>query len=138
MVCPEEKSRVLTYGVSPYTMYYLKHRVDALTTFIPALVEEVVYALECLKEYLMKGPSEELVRRLTVSSFSNASDKIKRNSDEKDLMTSVGKDTVFELDEEHESSVSGSSVGTDSEFNSPDRTTAKNEKSLLSPPPQFN
>ena len=69
LVSPEEKARVLTYGECPYTMYYLRDRVDALTTFIPALVEEVNYVLECLVQYLQR-PSKELARRISLSTFS--------------------------------------------------------------------
>ena len=69
LVCPEQKSRVLTYGESSYTMYYLRDRVDALTTFIPALVEETNYILECLVQYL-KAPTPSLVKRMSMSTFS--------------------------------------------------------------------
>ena len=40
-------------------MYNLRDRVDALTTFIPALVEEVNYILELLIQYITI-PSPEL------------------------------------------------------------------------------
>ena len=50
-------------------MYYLRDRVDALTTFIPALVEEVNYVLECLGQYLQR-PTKDLARRISLSTFS--------------------------------------------------------------------
>ena len=41
-------------------MYYLRDRVDGLTTFMPAIVEELVYFMECLFEFCNE-PSEEKV-----------------------------------------------------------------------------
>ena len=73
-------------------MYYLKDRVDALTTFIPALVEEVNYVLELLGQYLMT-PSDNLAKRLSDSNFSY---KTKTNPNE-----SIDYD-AFEVVEEEE------------------------------------
>lgn len=41
LVNPGENSKILTYYKSPYEIYYLKNRDDALTIFFPALVEEI-------------------------------------------------------------------------------------------------
>ena len=60
LVEPGKQSRVLCYGESPYQMYYLRDRVDGLTTFMPAIVEELVYFMECLFEFCNE-PSEEKV-----------------------------------------------------------------------------
>ena len=49
-------------------MYLLKDRVDALTTFMPALVEDVVYLLEVFMEYYF-DPTPETARRISISSL---------------------------------------------------------------------
>lgn len=67
LISPKQKSKVLTYGESPYQMYYLRNRGDALTTFMPAIVEETIYLIECLYEWL-KNP-DEIVRRMSGANF---------------------------------------------------------------------
>ena len=49
-------------------MYYLRDRLDAITVFMPALVEELNYMRELIIEYA-RAPSAELAERMSVSTF---------------------------------------------------------------------
>lgn len=66
LVSPGEKSKVLTYYQSPYSIYYLKNRDDALTIFFPGLVEEIQYMLECIEEYC-KDSTPDMLSRLSAT-----------------------------------------------------------------------
>ena len=59
LVEPGQKSQILTFSESPDTMYYLKDRTDALTTFMPALIDECEYMVELIWEYI-KMPEKQL------------------------------------------------------------------------------